>query len=63
MSGHDETCRSAVEILYSMIYAEYVLNGSFNVIETEILAKLDKLVRLIPIVVSFGLTTSSLAGS
>ena len=29
-----------------MIYAEYVLNGSFNVIETEILAKLDKLVRL-----------------
>jgi hypothetical protein len=28
-----------------MIYAEYVLNGSFNVIETEILAKLDKLVR------------------
>lgn len=44
MSGHDETCRNAVEILYSMIYAEYVLNGSFNVIETEILAKLDKLV-------------------
>jgi len=28
-----------------MIYAEYVLNGSFTVIETEILAKLDTLVR------------------
>lgn len=27
-----------------MIYAEYVLNGSFTVIETEILAKLDTLV-------------------
>jgi len=46
MSGHDETCRSAVEILYSMIYAEYILNGSFNVIETEILTKLDKLVSM-----------------
>ena len=30
-----------------MIYAEYILNGSFNVIETEILTKLDKLVRSI----------------
>jgi hypothetical protein len=28
-----------------MIYAEYVLSGSFNVIETEILTKLDRLVR------------------
>jgi dedicator of cytokinesis protein 3 len=47
MSGHDETCRSAVEILFSMIYAEYVVDGRFDVIETEVLAKLDKLVSCI----------------
>lgn len=45
MSGHDETCRSAVEILFSMIYAEYLLNGKFDSIETEVLIKLDTLVR------------------
>jgi dedicator of cytokinesis protein 3 len=58
MSGHDETCRSAVEILYSMIYAEYVLNGSFNVIETEILAKLDKLVSPVTVGIRSQLTFS-----
>jgi dedicator of cytokinesis protein 3 len=58
MSGHDETCRSAVEILYSMIYAEYVLNGSFNVIETEILAKLDKLVSHVTVGIRSQLTFS-----
>jgi dedicator of cytokinesis protein 3 len=47
MSGHDETCRSAVEILFSMIYAEYILDGKFDVIETEVLTKLDKLVRFL----------------
>jgi dedicator of cytokinesis protein 3 len=48
MSGHDETCRSAVEILFSMIYAEYILDGKFDVIETEVLTKLDKLVWFLP---------------
>jgi dedicator of cytokinesis protein 3 len=44
LSSHDQMCETAVEILFSMIHAEYVLNGKFNSIETEIFAKLDKLV-------------------
>lgn len=44
MSGHDETCRAAVEILFSMIYAEYILDGKFDTIETEVFGKLDRLV-------------------
>ena len=41
-------CETAVEILFTMIYAEYALHGHFDTIETEIFAKLDKLVRLCP---------------
>jgi hypothetical protein len=41
-----------------MIYAEYVLNGSFNVIETEILAKLDKLVSPVTVGIRSQLTLS-----
>jgi dedicator of cytokinesis protein 3 len=37
-------CETAVEILFSMIYAEYVLGGKFDSIETEIFAKLEVLV-------------------
>jgi dedicator of cytokinesis protein 3 len=37
-------CETAVEILFSMIYAEYVLDGKFESIKTEIFAKLDTLV-------------------
>lgn len=44
LSSHDQMCETAVEILFSMIYAEYVLVGNFDAIETEIFAKLDKLV-------------------
>jgi dedicator of cytokinesis protein 3 len=44
MSSHDETCQAAVEILFSMIYAEYILDGKFDAIETEVFGKLDKLV-------------------
>lgn len=46
MSSHDETCQAAVEILFSMIYAEYILDGKFDTIETEVFSKLDKLVSL-----------------
>ncbi|WWC91624.1 uncharacterized protein L201_006570 [Kwoniella dendrophila CBS 6074] len=41
--SHDMMCETAVEILFSMIYAEYVIEGKFDSIETEIFAKLDKL--------------------
>jgi dedicator of cytokinesis protein 3 len=44
LSGHDAMCETAVEILFSMIYAEYVLDGKFESIQTEIFAKLDTLV-------------------
>lgn len=44
MSSHDETCQAAVEILFSMIYAEYISDGKFDTIETEVFSKLDKLV-------------------
>ena len=44
ISGHDQMCATAVEILFSMIYAEYVLVGNFDTIGSEIFAKLDKLV-------------------
>ncbi|WVQ67084.1 uncharacterized protein L199_005278 [Kwoniella botswanensis] len=43
LSSHDVMCETAVEILFSMIYAEYVIEGQFDTIETEIFAKLDKL--------------------
>jgi dedicator of cytokinesis protein 3 len=45
MSSHDQLCETAVEILFSMIYAEYVLYGKFDSIETDIFTKLDTLVR------------------
>nr|XP_018260970.1 uncharacterized protein I303_06687 [Kwoniella dejecticola CBS 10117]OBR83128.1 hypothetical protein I303_06687 [Kwoniella dejecticola CBS 10117] len=44
LSSHDAMCEAAVEILFSMIYAEYVIEGKFDTIETEIFVKLDKLV-------------------
>jgi dedicator of cytokinesis protein 3 len=37
-------CETAVEILFSMIYAEYVTKGKFDTIETEIFARLEVLV-------------------
>nr|XP_019044242.1 hypothetical protein I302_07525 [Kwoniella bestiolae CBS 10118]OCF23172.1 hypothetical protein I302_07525 [Kwoniella bestiolae CBS 10118] len=43
LSSNDAMCETAVEILFSMIYAEYVIEGKFDTIETEIFAKLDKL--------------------
>jgi dedicator of cytokinesis protein 3 len=43
LSSHDHLCETAVEILYSMIYAEYLLLGKFTSIENEIFAKLDGL--------------------
>ncbi|WWD19564.1 hypothetical protein CI109_104025 [Kwoniella shandongensis] len=43
LSSHDAMCETAVEILFSMIYAEYLLDGKFDTIETEIFAKLDRL--------------------
>ncbi|WRT70308.1 uncharacterized protein IL334_007306 [Kwoniella shivajii] len=43
LSSHDVMCETAVEILFSMIYAEYVIEGKFDTIETEIFAKLDRL--------------------
>ncbi|KAK8853154.1 hypothetical protein IAR55_003855 [Kwoniella newhampshirensis] len=43
LSSHDAMCETAVEILFSMIYAEYLLDGRFDAIETEIFAKLDRL--------------------
>lgn len=46
MSSHDETCQAAVEILFFMIYAEYILDGKFDTIETEVFGKLDRLVSL-----------------
>lgn len=44
LSSHDHMCDTAVEILFSMIHAEYVLIGNFDTIETEVFVKLDKLV-------------------
>ncbi|OCF44595.1 hypothetical protein I317_01482 [Kwoniella heveanensis CBS 569] len=43
LSSHDAMCESAVGILFSMIYAEYVIEGKFDSIGTEIFAKLEKL--------------------
>ena len=48
LSSHDQMCETAVEILFSMIYAEYVLVGNFDNIQTEIFAKLEKLVSCTP---------------
>jgi dedicator of cytokinesis protein 3 len=45
LSSHDHLCETAVEILFSMIYAEYVLEGNFDAIEREIFAKLEAIVR------------------
>ncbi|ORX40680.1 hypothetical protein BD324DRAFT_654448 [Kockovaella imperatae] len=44
LSSHDQLCETAVEILFSMIYAEYVLDGKFESIATDIFVKLDVLV-------------------
>lgn len=44
LSSHEKLCESAVDILFSMIYAEYVLDGKFNVIQTEIFQTLERLV-------------------
>ncbi|WVQ84302.1 hypothetical protein IAT38_006454 [Cryptococcus sp. DSM 104549] len=43
LSSHDAMCETAVEILFSMIYAEYLLDGSLDAIETDVFATLDKL--------------------
>ncbi|EIW72245.1 hypothetical protein TREMEDRAFT_25841 [Tremella mesenterica DSM 1558] len=43
LSSHDLMTETAVEILYSMIYAEYSLYGKFDTIQNEIFAKLDVL--------------------
>ena len=43
LSSHDQLCETAVEILFSMIYAEYFLKGNFDTISSEIFAKLDTL--------------------
>lgn len=43
LSSHERLCESAVDILFSMIYAEYVLDGKFNTIQTEIFQKLEHL--------------------
>ena len=48
LSNHDQTTETAVEILYSMIYAEYALYGKFTTIENEVFAKLDILVSGVP---------------
>jgi dedicator of cytokinesis protein 3 len=44
LSNHDGLCEAAVEILFSIIYAEYVLNGRFDAIHTEMFIRLDDLV-------------------
>lgn len=44
MSSHDQLCETAVEILFSMIYAENVLYGKFETIETAVFSTLDTLV-------------------
>jgi dedicator of cytokinesis protein 3 len=43
LSSHEGLCESAVDILFSMIYAEYVLDGKFNSIQTEIFQTLERL--------------------
>ncbi|TXT11135.1 hypothetical protein VHUM_01886 [Vanrija humicola] len=43
LTSHDRLCEVAVEILFSMIYAEYVLEGKFHAIQTEIFQKLELL--------------------
>nr|XP_019010242.1 uncharacterized protein I206_04710 [Kwoniella pini CBS 10737]OCF49023.1 hypothetical protein I206_04710 [Kwoniella pini CBS 10737] len=43
LSSHDAMSETAVEILFSMIYAEYVIAGKFDNIENEIFLKLEKL--------------------
>jgi dedicator of cytokinesis protein 3 len=37
-------CETAVEILFSMIYAEYVVQGNFESIQTQVFENLDRLV-------------------
>jgi dedicator of cytokinesis protein 3 len=49
LSSHAGLCESAVDILFSMIYAEYVLDGKFNAIQTEIFQTLERLVSLRPL--------------
>ncbi|BEI88066.1 uncharacterized protein CcaverHIS019_0107840 [Cutaneotrichosporon cavernicola] len=43
LTSHEKLCEAAVDILFSMIYAEYVLAGKFNTIQTEIFQKLETL--------------------
>ncbi|KAL7418467.1 Deoxycytidine kinase 1 [Cryptotrichosporon argae] len=43
MSTHDRLCETAVEVLFSMIYAEYMIDNKFTSIETIIFSKLDSL--------------------
>lgn len=43
LSSHERLCDAAVDVLFSMIYAEYVLDGKFNAIQTEIFTKLELL--------------------
>jgi len=44
LSSHEGLCEAAVDILFSMIYAEYVLDGKLNAIQTEIFQTLERLV-------------------
>lgn len=43
LTSHERLCESAVDILFSMIYAEYILDGKLNTIQTEIFQKLEVL--------------------
>ncbi|KGB76967.2 cytoplasmic protein [Cryptococcus deuterogattii R265] len=43
LSSHDALCETAVEILFSLIYAEYLLDKEGTSIETEVFVALDKL--------------------
>lgn len=46
-SSHDALCETAVEILFSLIYAEYLLDKEGTSIETEVFVALDKLASAI----------------
>ncbi|WVQ72639.1 hypothetical protein IAR50_002198 [Cryptococcus sp. DSM 104548] len=43
LSGHDALCEVAVEILFTMLYAEHLLDRQESTIETEVFVTLDKL--------------------
>ncbi|WVR07765.1 hypothetical protein IAU60_004808 [Kwoniella sp. DSM 27419] len=43
LSSHDLMCETAVEILFSMIYAEYMIEGKFETIEKNVFAQLEHL--------------------